>query len=234
MSNPSFHLYQLQKLDLRLDQINQRVDQITTQLRNNPKLLEAENQLKISRQEIQKKDEELNNLEQLSKNKKIKIEQSEAVLYGGKNTNPKELKDLQIEIDSLKRSLSALEENQLTLMTLLDDLNQELDNKQSIYDSVLKETEQENQHLFIEKIEFEKEIEKLLKERQAVSGQIQADALSIYERLRPIKNHIAVTGIEDQCCAVCGREITASDIQKARSSSTLSFCPSCGRILYAG
>ena len=72
------------------------------------------------------------------------------------------------------------------------------------------------------------------KEREAATGQIPANILTVYEKLRISKKHIAVTPIDDQCCATCGSEITASDIQKARLSSSLSFCPFCGRILYAG
>jgi predicted nucleic acid-binding Zn-ribbon protein len=99
---------------------------------------------------------------------------------------------------------------------------------------VLTESESDNQQLFGEKSELDKEKEKLITERQAASGQIQAEVMNIYEKLRMSKNHIAVSAIEDQSCATCGSEITASDIQKARSSTSLSFCPSCGRIIYAG
>jgi hypothetical protein len=221
-------------VDLRLDHLNQRLEKIASLLSYNPKLTAALDSVNASQGAIRQKEAELAALEQVSESKKIKIEQSEASLYNGKNTNPKELKDLQTEIDSLKRSVSTIEENQISLMAILDDLAQNLSENKAAYSVVLGESEQENQTLFNENSELEKEKEKLFKERQAATGQIQAEILQTYEKLRPAKNHIAVTTIEEQSCATCGSEITASDIQKARTASALSYCPSCGRIIYAG
>lgn len=234
MSNSSFHLYQLQKVDLRLDHLNQRLEKIALLLNNNPRLVEAQNQVNLTLSIIHGKEDELAKLEQTAAAKKIKIDQSEAALYNGKIINPKELKDLQAEINSLKRAVGTVEDEQLTLMSQLEEIHLTLLQDQKSYDSVLAESESDNQQLFGEKSELDKEKEKLITERQAASGQIQAEVMNIYEKLRMSKNHIAVSAIEDQSCATCGSEITASDIQKARSSTSLSFCPSCGRIIYAG
>lgn len=234
LSNSSFHLYQLQKVDLRLDQINQRTEKIGQLLSNNPELVETENQVNSTLKMIHEKENELSALEEASSKKKIKIEQSEASLYNGKISNPKELKDLQTEIVSLKKAISSIEDDQLILMAQLEEYNQILQQNQKVHDSVLINSQQDGQKLLSEIDELNKEKEKLIKERQAATGQIQAESLRIYENLRNSKNHIAVAIIDDQCCATCGSEITASDIQKARSSSALFFCPSCGRIIYAG
>jgi predicted nucleic acid-binding Zn-ribbon protein len=234
LSNSSFHLYQLQKVDLRLDHLNQRLEKIALLLNNNPRLVEAQNQVNLTLSIIHGKEDELAKLEQTAAAKKIKIDQSEAALYNGKIINPKELKDLQAEINSLKRAVGTVEDEQLTLMSQLEEIHLTLLQDQKSYDSVLAESESDNQQLFGEKSELDKEKEKLITERQAASGQIQAEVMNIYEKLRMSKNHIAVSAIEDQSCATCGSEITASDIQKARSSTSLSFCPSCGRIIYAG
>jgi predicted nucleic acid-binding Zn-ribbon protein len=234
LTNPSFHLYQLQKVDLRVDQINLRLAKIASLIANNPQLIAADAELKESQGKVDQKEKELTALGELASTKKIKIEQSESALYSGKNTNPKELKDLQAEIESLKRSLSTLEEDELSLMTLLDDLNRDLKHKQENYKACSIECEKNNMSLYAEKGNMEKEKEKLLTERQAALGQISSQVAASYDKLRAAKNHIAVTSIEDQSCATCGAEITASDIQKARSSTYLTYCPSCGRIIYAG
>lgn len=234
MSNSSFHLYQLQKVDHRLDQINQRAEKISRLLSNNPELVEAGNQVNSALKMIHEKENELSVLEDASNKKKIKIEQSEAALYNGKISNPKELKDLQTEIASLKKAISSIEDDQLILMAQLEEYNQILQQNQKIHESLLTSSQQDGQKLLNEIDELDKEKGKLIKERQAAAGQIQADSLNIYEKLRNSKNHIAVAAVDDQCCATCGAELTASDIQKARSSSTLFFCPSCGRIIYAG
>lgn len=234
MTNPSFHLFQLQKVDLRIDQINSRLSKIVELLANNPQLIESEKAFNKSQQEYIQKEKEFANLEDSVKKKKIKVEQSESILYGGKNPNPKELKDLQTEIDSLKRSIASIEEDQLVLMSSMDELSKEVQNKKDLFESCRLENEKSNIGLFAEKGNLEKEKEKLLAERTADSTQIPSDAVANYEKLRTAKNHIAVTAVEDQSCATCGSEITAADIQRSRTSSILTYCPSCGRILYAG
>jgi len=234
MANYSFHLFQLQKIDSHMDQINSRQKKIVDRLSNDPQLVEAELELATCQNKYSEKENCFSDIENQVVKKKIKIEQSESALYSGKNANPKELKDLQVEIEFLKNSLTNLEEEQLALMASMDEINVILQNKKSHFDYCKAESEKNNLDLFSEKKGLEKELERLSAERVAAIKQIPVEALQIYERLRVSKNHIAVTAIEDQSCLTCGSEITAADIQKARNSMILCYCPSCGRILYAG
>lgn len=234
MSNSSFHLYQLQKIDLRIDQINLRIKKTNDLIKDNKTLSAAEEKVNQVKAILHQKTTELNNIEDISKNKQIKIEQTEASLYKGSISNPKELKDLQIEVASLKKSLSLIEENQLLLMAEVESLEANFISEKDQYAIVLSESEILNHQFFQELETHKKENEKLAAERYVAAGQLQPEHISAYEKLRVSKNRIAVTSVEDESCATCGSEISASDIQKARGSVTLSFCPSCGRILYAG
>jgi predicted nucleic acid-binding Zn-ribbon protein len=58
--------------------------------------------------------------------------------------------------------------------------------------------------------------------------------LEMYENLRQQKRGVAIAEISDNACAACGTTLTAALQQSARSATTLTHCPSCGRILYAG
>jgi predicted nucleic acid-binding Zn-ribbon protein len=234
MANFSFHLFQLQKIDSQIDQINTRLKKISDLLVNDPQLIEAENELSSCQTIYSEKENSFSDLENQAAKKKIKIEQSESALYSGKNSNPKELKDLQAEIESLKHSLLTLEEDQLGVMSSLDEIDTALQTKKERFSLVKAESDKRNSNLLCEKSNLEKELYKFTAERLAASGQIPADILQNYEKLRIIKNHIAVTSVEDQSCSTCGSEITAAEIQKSRTSITLCYCPSCGRILYAG
>lgn len=234
MVNISFHLFQLQKIDSQIDQINSRLKKISDLLANDPQLIEAENELVSYQNSYSEKEKSFSDLENQAFKKKIKIEQSESALYSGKNSNPKELKDLQAEIESLRHSLTMLEEDQLAIMSSLDEIDSVLQTKKERFTLIKDESEKRNLDLISEKSNLEKELDKFIAERMAASGQILPEILQNYEKLRATKNHIAVTSVEDQSCSTCGSEITAADIQKSRTSITLCYCPSCGRILYAG
>ena len=96
--NQAFQLYQLQKIDSQMDIIDNRLNEIA-------RILDADETLKLAEAAVQQKQQELRQ-EKLSMQKiddavqaqKIKIETSNASLYGGKIQNPKELQDLQNEI----------------------------------------------------------------------------------------------------------------------------------------
>ncbi len=234
MTSSSFHLYQLQKIDLLIDHNNQQVNSIHDTLANNPGLKAAENILAEATLVFQKCSDELAQTEAAARAKQIKIEQSESSLYKGNISNPKELKDLQAEIASLKKALSQIEENQLLQMAAVEEAESTLKDAKSAYNSALQTAESENVKLIVELDAAKKNLETLVVEREVAIQQLIPESIAIYEKLRKSKNRIAIAPVEDESCAVCGSEIRVSDIQKSKTSSTLSFCPGCGRILYAG
>lgn len=234
MASSSFHLYQLQKIDLLMDHNNQLVNSINDTLANNPGLKVAEKVLAEATSVFQKISDELAQTEASAHAKQIKIEQSESSLYKGNISNPKELKDLQAEIASLKKALSQIEENQLLQMAAVEEAEAVQNDAKTAYNVALQKAESENVKLVVELDAAKKNLEKLVVEREVAIQQLNPESISIYEKLRKSKNRIAIAQVEDESCAVCGSEIRVSDIQKSKTSSTLSFCPGCGRILYAG
>jgi uncharacterized protein len=234
VTNLSFHLFHLQQLDLHLDQINTRLLQIDESLKNDKAVQDIKSKLKEKEAESAKVTGELAQLAEMAREKNIKVEQSNSSLYNGKIQNPKELGDLQLEIASLKNALTNLENQQFQKMLDLEKIKDDVEFLEKQYQFVREGWDEANEKLRIEEESLKKEKEKLLVEHKAITGQIPADQLIIYENLRHSKNRIAVTSVEEESCTICGSEITAALIQKAKSSTSLANCPSCGRILYTG
>ena len=74
----------------------------------------------------------------------------------------------------------------------------------------------------------------LLAERQAALGPVAARAIEQYEALRRQRRGVAVSEVLENACSACGTTLTAALQQSARHADQLVYCPSCGRILYAG
>ena len=119
--NPSAHLFQIQKKDNRVTWIENRLKEIQTALDVDQVLLQAQEDEKKSRESLHKAQSDLRSIESEVQTIRIKIQTSEAALYGGRIHNPKELQDIQNEIASLKKRISVLEDNQLTLMQVVED-----------------------------------------------------------------------------------------------------------------
>ena len=165
---------------------------------------------------------------------RIKIEQTESNLYSGSVHNPKELQDLQMDVASLKKHLGTLEERELEAMIQAEEADKVLQSANEKVQQVQTRLKEQNVDLTSESEALNKDLETLESERKAVTSDIEKPALSVYDQLRQQKRGVAVTAISDNSCDACGSTITASQQQSARANSQLSYCPTCGRILYAG
>ncbi len=93
---------------------------------------------------------------------------------------------------------------------------------------------QEHSKLIAEREILAKELENLLAERQATAGPVAKKMLDQYESLRRQRRGVAVAEVTENACSACGTTLTAALQQNARHAEQLVFCPSCGRILFAG
>ena len=226
-------LYRLQQADSQIDQIQARLKTIQQTLENDAELRGA-NQRLMSAEGKHKDAERLLKLSEDDVEKqRIKIEQNESSLYGGKVHNPKELQDLQKDVASLKRHLETLEERQLEAMIAMETAEDELQMAETDLERVQSNLKEQNKDLTEESETLRKNLERLHSERRAVVTDIASQALGVYDQLRKQKRGLAITTIADNACEACGTTLTASQQQTARSTSQLFHCPTCGRILYA-
>lgn len=230
----SLSLYRLQQVDRQIDQARTRVAAIRKTLENDAELRDALSRLDATKAEYQAAERELKQSELNVQNQQIKIQQTDASLYGGNVHNPKELQDLQNDVAALKRHLSTLEERELEAMQLAETTEATL--KQATIDLELIQARRGNEHrtLIDEQAALSKDLERLSSERQATVSAVEGQILEMYDSLRQQKRGIAVAEVSDNSCAACGTTLTASLQQNARSINNLAYCPSCGRILYAG
>jgi uncharacterized protein len=232
--NPSFHLFQLQKIDSKIDTLSKRLAEIDRIRNDNTLRSSIERSLALKNKSLDEQNKVYIEIEDKVKAKKLKIEQSESSLYGGSIKNPKELQDLQAEIRSLKQSLSTLEDDQLQVMMQLE----EIENEAKVIQKSLLEADRQLEiqfaDLFAEEGVKKTELDRLMQEQKVILEQINPENLAVYQSLRKTKNGIALSTIEDGCCAVCGSTLTPADCQTAKSPVRMATCSSCGRILYAG
>ncbi|HEX6036333.1 MAG TPA: C4-type zinc ribbon domain-containing protein [Anaerolineales bacterium] len=226
-------LYRLQQVDSQIDQIQARLKAIQQTLENDAEMRSASQ--RFASAESRQKDAEriLKLIEADVEKQRIKIEQTEASLYGGKVHNPKELQDLQKDVASLKRHLETLEERQLEAMIAAETAENEFQMAINHLERVQSNLKEQNKDLALESEALRKHLERLHAERQAVVTDIASQALGVYDQLRRQKRGLAITTIADNACEACGTTLTASQQQTARSASQLFHCPTCGRILYA-
>jgi uncharacterized protein len=230
--NVPFKLFRLQQIDSQCDRANSRLEEIRALLEPNEHLRNAIEVESLTKETLLTAQKALKKAEETVQAQRIKIETDEAALYSGRIRLPKELKDLENEIASLKKFLAVLEDRQLDAMLTVDEATQvystasdELKKQKDIFDRSRKTLLDEQTHLY-------SEIDTLKTERTASASDIAPGDLALYEQLRKQRRGVAVAKVTNKACAACGTTLSASLLQAAFSPSQISRCETCGRILY--
>jgi predicted nucleic acid-binding Zn-ribbon protein len=233
LMSASLGLHRLQQVDRQIDHVRSQLDNIRQTLENDAELREALKHLETTRADHHHAHHALKNSEAEVQAQKIKIEQAESSLYGGKVQSPKELQDLQKDIDSLKKHHVTLEEREFEAMQKEENADNDLQSAKTKLELFQARLGSEHKKLIEEQSLLAIKLEQLAEEREATLAPIENNALQTYENLRQHKKGVAIAEVNDNACGSCGATITASLQQNARSQKQLAHCPSCGRILYA-
>ena len=228
----TFDLYRLQETDSQIDKIQRRLDEIQKILDDNSELKRAQVYFDQCSDACSLTEKTLHNAEGDVKKQRIKIQQTEAVLYGGSVKNPKEVQDLQNKSESLKRYLLTLEDTQLEAMFAHEAETEVLDEAQAKLNKIKAKLIQENSQLRGEKSALDERKERFLKERDIALPALQKDHLQLYNKLRKTKRGVAIASIKNGGCSACGSTLTLAVQQKSRITTEIAYCPSCRRIVY--
>lgn len=230
----SFKLYRLQQIDSSLDHCLSRINQIEQLIKDDRLLSEAISKVQVHDMRMAEARKELEKAEVSVREQQIKIEQTESTLYGGKVRNPKELQDLENELGALKRYRSVLEERLLECMLIEEEIEAEHTEAVKRLEKIQSERSKDHKQLEQEKSQLGKDVSRLEDERQVVARSIPDPDLSSYQILRQKKKGIAVAKVNDKFCSACGSTLSTSLLYDARSPNKITYCETCGRILYAG
>jgi len=230
----SFKLFRLQQIDTTLDKAHARISEIDRLLADDLEIRLAQQRSDSARKKIFEAEKILRFAEENVKEQRLKIERSQAALYGGKIINPKELQDLQHESEALKRYLVTLEDLQLEAMLALDEAESEFNAAEEQREATGLQVAVQKDQLTREKSEMVHELEVNEFERTAAISSIDDPVLRQYEKMRVLKNGIAVARIAEKTCAACGSTLTAATFSSAKVPTKITRCNACGRILYPG
>lgn len=227
-------LYRLQLLDLELDRARKRLREIETSLAGSPALEHTRAEAARAEKALRLASAELKSLELDGQALDDKIAGEEQRLYSGAIRNPKEMLDLQHELDVLKQRRVALDEQLLAAMERVEQLRaDELRCRQALAQAE-RNFADDSAHLRAERDKLEAAVEGHLEQREALCRSISAGDLDLYSAIRAKKpNGVAVALIKAGACSQCGETPSSQLVQQAHTGAALAICSNCGRILYA-
>ncbi|HTY81927.1 MAG TPA: hypothetical protein VMB24_04010 [Dehalococcoidales bacterium] len=223
-------LFQLQELDSEIDQKETMLASKTALLGNRDALDTARQKLDSEQKRLEEFKKARHDAEWQVDDVASKIKTAEKELYGGKVTNPKELSNLQHEINNLKTRSGELQDKALGTIDAVEAAEKSAAAASAEFKTIEENWKGLQEKLAVEIEQLKAELAELKPEREEIARQVEAPSLALYERIRKQKKP-AVAKVEQGICRACRISLSASAIQRARSGQPVQ-CSTCGRILY--
>jgi predicted nucleic acid-binding Zn-ribbon protein len=227
-------LFALQEIDLLIDARRAIIADIDARLGENDELLEARESVEDAAAALERLQKRQREFDSQLQDLDAKIGPLEKKLYDGSVRNPKELTDLQKELDIFKANRGKLDDQGLQIIESLESANRALASAKQDLAKIESNWKASQSQLSADKIKSENDYAALDAQRGNRTKGMDASALGLYESLRTKKQGRGVARVERGTCQGCRLTIPTYLTQTVRAGVTLVQCPSCERILVAG
>jgi predicted nucleic acid-binding Zn-ribbon protein len=227
-------LYQLQLVDSEGEEKAQRLAAINAQLGESDEVRLAREGVADTEQGLGELRSQMRDLELEIAGLNAKLKKNQDRLYSGRVRNPKELSNLQEEAASFRRRRSELEDGQLELMIAIEEEEAELAERQARLRQIQSTWDEEQASLSAERDKLELRLVDLEEERSRKRAGISAADLALYDDLRQGLGGTGVAQLRRGICQVCGVDVPTGLRRSVERDEGLSYCPTCGRLLFGG
>lgn len=146
--------------------------------------------------------------------------------------NNKEYSALLKEIEDDQRRIDGLEESIIQEMLQADDIEVEIRAALELQSKDKTVLEADKAALAKSAGEAESRIQDLGRQRETLLVQVDAEQLTLYQRIFKKKGGVALSAIRDDFCALCHMRIRPQMLNELLEKNKLITCENCGRILY--
>jgi predicted nucleic acid-binding Zn-ribbon protein len=223
-------LYRLQEVDLEIESGGRALKEVKSQLGESQAVIKTRKELELEQKKLEDLSHQQHSAEWEIDDIATKLAAAEEQLFSGKVKNPKELTNLQHEVEAFKTRRDKLEEKALEIIDRVEQSEARVAKIKSELDKLTAEWQRQQKQLNDEMKRLEATLAELKEKRQRLAGEIDSDAFEFYQSLRKGKG-IAVARVEQGICRGCRISLPTTDLQQARSGKIVQ-CSSCGRILF--
>jgi len=154
-------------------------------------------------------------------------------LDSGQVSSPKELENLQSEIESLHRRQSELEDVELEVMEKREVVQNRLDELRREREQAtltLAETEQRRDSTWAE---IDAEVDKTTTQRGELAASLPSDLVELYEKVRGSSAGVGAAALRRAQCEGCHLQLNTTDLNRIREAEPdeVLRCEECRRIL---
>lgn len=231
MPNDLATLYELQQIDTRIHDLEREREALDSgaELRAQAEAMRA--QVQTAHDELRRLEVELRDSELQMKTREAKKKDFEDKMYSGRVRNPKEIDDMQREVQMLSGQIDKLEDKALGLMDEVEQRRATLAESESALRQQEAQLAAVDARYNSDSARISAEIAGLESQRTAVGSSIPPDLLRRYDELRTKRGNVAVVKVTSEICPGCRIALSIDTMRQLKRGARVS-CDSCARMLY--
>lgn len=223
-------LYELQQIDSELQKRQRVLGEIERHLGEDEALVKARAQLISTQSHLVEVEAKQRDAEWEVEDLENRINQLKEKLYGGTIRNPKELVNLEHEVEILRKQLKQKEDRLLDLMAEVESTRDQFHLGSQNLKEIQNNWQQEQEILLQRQARVREELSELSRRRDILVSQVDPSAIQLYEQVKLRKGQ-AVAKVEQGRCQGCRITLPVGEWQRVRSGAIV-HCSNCGRILH--
>ncbi len=226
-------LFELQVLDLRINQINATLAAATGARQLRIELASAKSQLEVAEKALMESEVELKDAELQLKSVDEKRSGYEKRLYSGTVTNPKELGAMEKEVAILKEQQAKLDSRTLALYDQVETARKTAEQLRQTTADLTKQVRQVLAEESATKTELEAELAELTSKREAAARKVTNKPLMArYNAVRARNGGMGIARVIEGKCEGCRISVMPFMVRELMQPKDIRTCESCGRILF--
>jgi predicted nucleic acid-binding Zn-ribbon protein len=223
-------LFSLQQLDDEIDDLKTEKDGIPEgRLDLDAQVAEIAERIKVHRQgllDLAKKRKEMEIGLEAAGEKRVKFQAQSAQVKSNR-----EYDALQHEIGELDGEISKREDEILEILERSEGVSKAIAEEDEALKVATERVKKEHGLLDEKAARLEQSLNAKSTERQRLIAGLDSPLLARYERIRDVKDGLAVATVENGACGGCFRRIPPQEMQILRRSDRIMTCEGCGRII---
>ena len=205
-------LYQLQEVDLEIEADERALSAMVSRLGENKAVVEARDRLTAAQRRLDELKHHQRGIEWEIEDLVSKITALEGELYSGRIKNPKELSNLQREVDELKARRSQVEDRALEIMDQVELAQKALATITDELRRLEADWQSQQQRLSAELKQLKQAHSELSDKRQQLMASIEPQVIEVYRQLRREKG-TAIARVEQGTCRGCQIALPTTELQ---------------------
>jgi hypothetical protein len=226
------HLYQLQELDIQIDDLGKTLADVESKLADNSILLDARNRLATVEAHSEKLAAGRRASDRTIADLQVRLEQIQARLYSGSITSVKEMEATEEERATTEKSLADTEDRLLEIMVRAEEVEETLTKGLRVVERLEAQRNADVDAMTSQVEGLKANIEVLTVDRGELREATPGPTLHQYETLRANKGGMAVAKVDRGMCSGCRVTLSTSELQRVRLATKPMRCSSCRRIMY--